>query len=97
MPCAHLHHGDDGLLRVGQLRLSANTQQFLVMNHSRGSSELPALHEQDKDLRGDEAVDRVGLHCSIGIDHEHVLVESRVDTDDILDLVIHFQLEGVHG
>ena len=48
-------------------------------------------------LRGDEAVQREGMDSSIGIHHEQVLVESRVDTDDILDLVVHFELEGVHG
>ena len=67
------------------------------MNHSKGSSELPALHKQDKDLRGDEAVDRVGLHCGIGIDHEHVFVESWVDADYIFDLVVDFQFQRVHG
>ena len=47
-------------------------------------------------LRGDESVQRQRCDGRIGVNHEHVLIERRVDTDDVLDLVVDFQLERVH-
>ena len=37
------------------------------------------------------------MYGGVGVDHEHVLVERRVDTDDILDLMVHLELEWAHG
>ena len=37
------------------------------------------------------------MHRSISIDSQYVLVESRVDTNNVLDLVIHLELQGIHG
>ena len=36
------------------------------------------------------------MNRRIGIDHEHVFVESWVDSNDVLDLVVHLQFQGVH-
>ena len=47
-------------------------------------------------LRGDEAVQREGMDSSIGIHHEHVLVEGRVDTNDVLDLMINLKFQWIH-
>jgi hypothetical protein len=47
-------------------------------------------------LRRDQPIQRVLFYCGIGIDREDVLVECRVDTNDILDLMVHFQLQWVH-
>ena len=48
-------------------------------------------------LRGDEAVQGEGMDGCIGIHHEQILVERRVDTNDVLDLVVDLELQGVHG
>lgn len=49
------------------------------------------------DLRRDQPVDRIRLHCCISIDRKQILEERRVDTNHILDLVVHLQFERVHG
>ena len=36
------------------------------------------------------------MHCSVGIDHKQILVERGINTDDVLDLVVDFELQGVH-
>ena len=43
-----------------------------------------------------ETVESIGLDHGIGVDHEHVLVKLRVHTDDVVDLVEHFQFKRVH-
>ena len=48
------------------------------------------------DLRRDQSIQRHRVNGCIGINHEHVLVERRVDTDDVLDLVVDLKLEWVH-
>ena len=47
-------------------------------------------------LRGDEPVDRHLIHSRIGIHSQNVFVERRIDTDDVLDLVVDLKLERVH-
>ena len=52
--------------------------------------------EKIVDLRRDQPVQRQRMDGSIGIDREQVLVERRIDTNDILDLVVDLELQGVH-
>lgn len=49
-----------------------------------------------EDLRRDQAIQGEWRDGCISINHEHVLVERRIDTDDVLDLVVDLQLERVH-
>ena len=37
------------------------------------------------------------MHGSIGIHHEQILVECRIDADYILDLMVYFKLQWIHG
>ncbi|KAL0769411.1 hypothetical protein CaCOL14_008719 [Colletotrichum acutatum] len=46
---------------------------------------------------GDHAGGGIGCDDGIGIDLEHELVERWVDTDDVADLMVHFELERTHG
>ena len=46
--------------------------------------------------RRDQSVDRQGIDCCIGINHEQVLVERGVDSNNVFDLVVHLQLEWIH-
>ena len=48
------------------------------------------------DLRRDETVQGERSDSRIGINHEHVLVECRIDTNDVLDLVVDLQLQRIH-
>ena len=48
-------------------------------------------------LRGDESVQRQRCDGRIGVNHEQVFVEGRVDTNNILDLMIHLQFQRIHG
>lgn len=50
----------------------------------------------EKDLPRDEPVEGKRVNGGIGIDHEHVFVEGRVHTNNILDLVVNFKLQRVH-
>ena len=45
---------------------------------------------RDKTIQGERRDSRIGIH------HEDVLVEGRVDTNDVLDLVVDLKLERVH-
>ena len=49
-----------------------------------------------RNLRRYQAIQGKSINNRIGIHHEKVLVECRVHADDVLDLVVHFQLERVH-
>ena len=49
------------------------------------------------DLRRDKTIQGKRRDSRIGIHHEDVLVEGRVDTNDVLDLMVNFQLQRVHG
>lgn len=48
-------------------------------------------------LRGDEAIDRERINSRISVNRQDVFIEGWVDTDDILNLMIHLQLHWVHG
>ena len=50
-----------------------------------------------QDVRRDKAVHRQRRYRSVGINHETVLVERGVDTNDVLDLVINLKLQRIHG
>lgn len=41
-------------------------------------------------------VQRVFSDAGIGVDHKKIFVKLRINTNDIVDLVEHFQLERVH-
>ena len=43
---------------------------------------------------GNKAVQRVFADAGISINHEKVFVQLRVNADDVVDLVKHFQFEG---
>jgi hypothetical protein len=60
--------------------------------HHPGVSTVPT----SADSRRDQPVERQLLHSRVGVDHEQVLVEARVNANDVLDLVVHLELEGVH-
>jgi hypothetical protein len=65
------------------------------MNHTEKRSDRISEHYL-KYIRRDEAVDRVRLDGGVGIHHEQILIERRVHTNDVLDLVVHLELERVH-
>jgi hypothetical protein len=44
-----------------------------------------------------EPIDGHGVHSSVGVHCKQVLVESWVDTNDVFDLMVHLQLQRVHG
>jgi hypothetical protein len=48
------------------------------------------------DETGDEVVEAFGVNGRVGVDGEKVLVERRIDTDDVLDLVVDFEFGGSH-
>ena len=52
--------------------------------------------EKIVDLRRDQPVQRERMDGSIGSNREQVLVERRIDTNDVLDLVIDLELQRVH-
>lgn len=68
------------MLCVGQVSFAANTEQLLVTNH-------PSR---------DVAIDRERVHSRISVRHERVFIERRADADEVLDLVLHFELERIH-
>lgn len=45
---------------------------------------------------GYETVQREWIHDRISVNHEYIFVECGVDTNDILDLMIHLQLKWIH-
>lgn len=47
--------------------------------------------------RRNQAVNRVLLNRSISIDGEKIFVECRVDSNNVLNLVVHLQFHRVHG
>ena len=91
-----LHHRDDGLLRVRKLCFTTDTKQLLVVNHSKTTISIDESNTIIAHLRGDQPVQGERRDSGIGIHHEHILVEGRVDTDDVLDLVVHLELKRVH-
>lgn len=46
--------------------------------------------------RGDKSSERVFLDGSIGVDHEQVLVEFGINSDNVVDLMEHFEFERAH-
>src|ERR1700753_171113 len=50
----------------------------------------------EKYVRGDETIEGHGINRGVGIRHEHIFVECWIHTDDVLDLVINFELQWVH-
>lgn len=48
------------------------------------------------DVRRDKPIERKWIDRSISVNHEHVFVERRVHTNNILDLVVNFELQRVH-
>lgn len=48
------------------------------------------------DEAADEVVQRERVDSRVGVDHQEVLVEGRVDADDVLDLVEDLELGGSH-
>ena len=50
-----------------------------------------------KDARRDQTIQRVRFDCRIGVDGKYVLIERWIDTNDVLDLVVHLQLKRTHG
>ncbi len=42
---------------------------------------------------GHQPVESVGFNTRIGVDHENVLVEGGVDSDDVLHLVVDLEFE----
>lgn len=48
------------------------------------------------DSRRDQPVQGQLFNSRISIDHEEILVKARIDTDNILDQVVHLELERVH-
>lgn len=48
-------------------------------------------------VRRNQAVDRQRVYNSVGIHHEQILVERRVNADDILYLVVDLELQRIHG
>ena len=59
-------------------------------------SAIAAVTRNQRHVRRDQAIQGKRGDRSIGINHEQVLVKGRVDTDNVLDLVVDLQLEGVH-
>lgn len=57
---------------------------------------MDAIVEDVSNLRRDETIDRERVNCSIGIYHEQVFVECWVNSNNVLNLVIHLQLERAH-
>ena len=49
-----------------------------------------------QDLRGDQTVQRKWCDCRIGVDHENVFVEGRIDTDNVLDLMVNLKFQWIH-
>ena len=54
------------------------------------------IREYETHLRRDETIEGKRRDRGISINHEQILIERRVNTNDILDLMIHFQLQWVH-
>lgn len=48
-------------------------------------------------VRRNQAVDRQRVYNSVGIHHEQIFVERRVNADDILYLVVDLELQRIHG
>jgi hypothetical protein len=102
----NLHHRREGLLSVGNRGLSTAGDDLFVVDHAEGrkkgsasgilESEADLRRGKEKNSRRDEMAQRSIIDGRIGIDGEEVLVEGRVDTDDVLDLVVHLELERVH-
>lgn len=91
----HLHHGDERLLSIGQFCFTTNTEQLLVMDHPIKSLDN-ALDSRKGPLRRDETIDGEGIDGGISVHHEEIFIECGVDTDDIFNLMIHFELQWVH-
>lgn len=50
----------------------------------------------EKSLRRDKPVEGKRVNGGIGVDHEHIFIERRVHANNILDLVVDFELQWVH-
>ena len=54
------------------------------------------IREYEIRLRRDETIEGKRRDRGISINHEQVLVEGRIDSNDVLDLVVDFQFQRVH-
>ena len=50
-----------------------------------------------RNARGYQSIEGKRLNSRVGIHHENIFIERRIDTNNILDLVEHLELEGSHG
>ena len=48
-------------------------------------------------LRRDKTIEGKRRDRGISINHEQVLVEGRIDSNDVLDLVVDLEFQRVHG
>lgn len=55
------------------------------------------IREYEIRLRRDETIEGKRRDRGISINHEQVLVEGRIDSNDVLDLVVDLEFQRVHG
>ena len=55
------------------------------------------IREYETRLRRDETIEGKRRDRGISINHEQVLVEGRIDSNDVLDLVVDLEFQRVHG
>jgi hypothetical protein len=58
---------------------------------------LRRCKEEKKNLRRNEAIYGQGLDGCISVNRKQVFIERRIDTNDVLYLMIHLELQRIHG
>jgi hypothetical protein len=62
-----------------------------------GISLLRSCKEKKKNLRRNKAIYGQGLDSCISVNREQIFIERRIDTNNVLYLMVHLELQWIHG